>query len=250
MSRWATTWRIMRALLALFDETGERLIGAVLAALGQRARLAIYGGTLLLIIAYGAAELAGLGHGERGWRALAYGLICAYETIGVQAIRGNRSYHPAYKIEKGLGSGAWALIAAGLWLTVADAPASPAVVWGWLGLILVAKIAAMEFILRRNRVPVYEVRRMIKTTAGLVPTPALPELVAMCQIVAGAARHDDIPPAWREILKADLGHPTRTEMAADLRRQIAERRERMARAEVLAPELELDAARRHPDDRG
>lgn len=200
-------------------------------------RKATYLTSLALLAAYLAVALLARGDRLALLRSFSYAVIALADLVASAAIRPTFLYHPAYKVEKWLSGVGFAGLAAS---TATGTAAPELIALLWLACLVVAKMAAFEFIVHVNH---QRDRKLIKTTFGLVPTPPEDVLIQMVQIVAGAARHDDIPQPWREILNADTGHPTRSDIAEDLRRQIAARRERAARQQAITDEVSVESLR-------
>lgn len=193
-----------------------------------RVRRATYLLLAALGLAYGLA-LALTGD-ARYLRGAAMASIALFEWVGGGQIRPLVYYHPAYRVEKRAAAVMFIGIAASTTLGIQGPTAVTA---AWLALAFVSRIAALEFILFRNRAPG---RQLLHTTQGVVPVPTADEADAILDLAASYRRHEYGSAAMREQYDEAAGTDPQTEQARRIRRQLARMREAVA-AEIEVEEL-------------
>jgi len=166
-------------------------------------------------------------------------VIMVLHFVGGHMIRRECDYYPSYKWLKQIVStvGTFAVVAR---LTGINGTIVYQV--GFLGFLLVGSLVEFLHILRRNSDPYYLV---VKTRRGLARIKTESEARLIVSEACGIVRHH-IMDTRRPLddqsiaeLRDSLGLPSASEEEARLRRQITERRERMAQDGIFADEVNL-----------
>lgn len=186
-----------------------------------RVRRSSYGSILVMLAVYLAIYHYTDRDGAILARSFCYTIAGFLYIVGGKNIRQNTQYHPAYKMEKNLGGVGF--LGLGASLAVGFGTSSNGFLWIWLAILLVAQIGSFEFILYRNHSASHQ---YLSTIAGPIAYPdSTDDADAVVDHAVAILRHHLSSAEMREAVRDALGAPTGSEIAEDMRRQIARRRQ-------------------------